>query len=72
MDGMTTPAPTRDRVRRILATAREPLTVRQLADAADTTPPQAARVLRRLEDDGEAIRDLADGGCYAWTAASAC
>lgn len=68
MDAMTTFAPTRDRVRRVLATASGPLTVRQLAELSGSTPPQTARVLRRLEDDGHAVRGLAAGGCYEWRA----
>lgn len=60
--------PIPERIRRLLATATEPLTTRHIAEQAGTTPPQAARALRRLEDQGAAVRSLAAGGCYAWTA----
>ncbi|MDX3314556.1 GntR family transcriptional regulator [Streptomyces sp. ME08-AFT2] len=56
------------RLNQTLATATKPLTTRHLAELVGTTPPQAARALRRLEADGAAARQLADGGCYAWTA----
>lgn len=71
MGGMPYPEPTpvRQRIHRLLTTATEPLTTRHLAELVGTTHPQAARALRRLEDDGTAVRQLADGGCYAWTAA---
>ncbi len=58
----------RQRIHRTLTAATEPLTTRHLAELVGTTPPQAARALRRLEADGAAARQLADGGCYAWTA----
>ncbi|KUL26619.1 hypothetical protein [Streptomyces regalis] len=62
------PVPTRVRIQRILAAAHEPVTTRRLAELAGTTHPQAARILRRLEDDGAAVSQLAAGGCYAWMA----
>lgn len=58
----------RGRIHRTLADARGPLTTRRIAELASTTPPQAARALRRLEDDGAAVRQIASGGCYAWRA----
>ncbi|MDX2943312.1 helix-turn-helix domain-containing protein [Streptomyces caniscabiei] len=58
----------RGRIRRTLADAGGPLTTRRIAELVDTTPPQAARALRRLEDDGTAVRQIASGGCYAWRA----
>jgi hypothetical protein len=64
MDAM----PIRDRIRRALDTATGPLTTRRIAELVGTTPPQAARALCRLEGDGAAVRQLAEGGCYAWTA----
>lgn len=60
----------RDRIDRILTEATTPLTSAELADRAGTTQPQAARALRRLEDDGHAVRHLSSnptGGCYTWT-----
>lgn len=62
------PVPVRARIHRLLTTATGPLTTRHLAELANTSHPQAARALRRLEDDGTATRQLADGGAYAWTA----
>lgn len=62
--------PIPERIRRLLATAGGPLTTRHIAEQAGTTPPQAARALRRLEDQHAAVRQLADGGCYAWTASA--
>ncbi|MDX3708780.1 hypothetical protein PV733_07300 [Streptomyces europaeiscabiei] len=60
----------RERVRSTLADASGPLTTRRIAEVVDTTLPQAARALRRLEDDGDAVRQLAPGGCWAWTTAA--
>lgn len=61
------PGTVRACIAQLLADATEPVTTRRLAELADTTPPQAARALRRLEGDGAAVRHLAAGGCYAWT-----
>lgn len=57
----------RERVHCTLDDATRPLTTRRIAELVDTTPPQAARALRRLEDDGDAVRQIASGGCYAWS-----
>lgn len=62
------PVPVRERIRRALAAATGPLTTRTIAETVHTTSEQAARALRRLEDDGHAVRRPAIGGCYAWTA----
>ena len=65
------PGSVRDRIDRILAEATTPLTSAELAEQAGTTAPQAARALRRLEDDGHAVRHLSTcptGGCYRWAA----
>lgn len=62
------PVPVRERIRRTLAAATQPLTTRTIAESVGTKPEQAARALRRLEDDGAAVRQAAAGGCYAWTA----
>lgn len=61
------PGTLRARIAQLLADATEPVTTRRLAELADTTPPQAARALRRLERDGTAVRQLAAGGCYRWS-----
>lgn len=67
MNGMPYEHTIRERIRRQLLAATEPLTTRHLAELVDTTPPQAARGLRRLEDDGHVARQLAAGGRYSWT-----
>lgn len=66
MGGMLTVQTVRERVACLLDDATVPLTTRQIAELVDTTLPQAARALRRLEDDGTAVRQNASGGCYAW------
>jgi DNA-binding IclR family transcriptional regulator len=68
MDSYETPS---EHVRRILVTAPGPLTTRHVAETVGVTPPSAARILRRLEDQGAAVRRNADGGCYAWTVSMA-
>lgn len=65
------PTTTRARIQRTLATTIGPVTTARLAELAATTPPQAAKILRHLEDDGTVQRHLHDGGCYAWTAVTA-
>lgn len=70
MGGMFTVQTVRERVACLLDEATGPITTRRIAELVDTTPPQAARALRRLEDDGTAVRQLAPGGCWAWTAAA--
>lgn len=62
------PVPVRERIRRTLAAATQPLTTRTIAESVGTQPEQAARALRRLEAEGAAIRRLAAGGRYEWTA----
>lgn len=57
-----------ERTLSLLDTSPEPLTAADIATRISTTPPQARRALRRLEDQGAAVRQLAAGGCYAWTA----
>jgi DNA-binding IclR family transcriptional regulator len=56
-----------EHIRQLLATATEPLTTRHIAETVGVAPSSAARTLRRLEDQGAAVRQLAAGGCYAWT-----
>lgn len=46
----------RERARRLLNTATEPLTVAVLAEELATTPAQAARALRQLEQEDAAVR----------------
>lgn len=57
----------RQRIHRTLTAATGPLTTRHIAELVGTAPEQAARALRRLEDDGAAVRRSAAGGCYEWT-----
>lgn len=60
------PVPIRERIRRTLTTATQPLTTRTIAETVGTRPEQAARALRRLESDGHAACRPAAGGCYEW------
>lgn len=46
----------RERCRRLLGDAVEPLTVAVIAEELDTTPAQAARALRQLEQEAAAVR----------------
>lgn len=68
MGGMPVSQTVRERVHCTLDDATGPLTTRRIAELVDTSPNQAARALRRLEDEGAAVRQIASGGCYAWTA----
>lgn len=70
MAGMPHPEPQTiaTRIRTLLAAAPGPLTTRHIAEQVHTTPPQAARRLRDLEDAGLVRRELAPGGAYQWSA----
>ena len=52
----TTADTVRERARRLLNAATEPLTVVVLAEELATTPAQASRALRQLEQEDAAVR----------------